>query len=223
MALNRKGRAQYRPGLGRQANRPQSVIAADFDDEAGDGRVQMHVLVRVDVVEGEAGGAEGLELGADLLGELAPNSGREEIPKTGTERIIPKTAVASHQAAQPIGRRNRAAADQYEMQPDPKPWQPARSLNRIGDGWRPDHQARGRQDAVAMRLFDGLVDRYVQAEIVGAEDEALRERPRPPRQLGSSRSRRNWKNSTPSRTRRRIISGLRSISPSSEAIFRRRK
>jgi hypothetical protein len=38
-----------------------------------------------------------------------------------------------------------------------------------------------------------------------------------------SRLRRNWKNSTPSRSRRFIISGLRIISPTSEAIFLRRK
>jgi hypothetical protein len=42
-------------------------------------------------------------------------------------------------------------------------------------------------------------------------------------QLASSRVRRNWKNSTPSRSRRRIISGLLIISASSEAILPRRK
>ncbi len=37
------------------------------------------------------------------------------------------------------------------------------------------------------------------------------------------RSRRNWKNSTPSRNRRFIICGLRTISPTIEAIFGARK
>ena len=37
------------------------------------------------------------------------------------------------------------------------------------------------------------------------------------------RSRRNWKNSTPSRSRRFIICGLRTISPTIEAIFGARK
>ena len=37
------------------------------------------------------------------------------------------------------------------------------------------------------------------------------------------RSRRNWKNSTPSRSRRFIICGLRTISPTMEAIFGARK
>ena len=50
-----------------------------------------------------------------------------------------------------------------------------------------------------MRVLDGLVDLGRQPEIIGRDDEML--------QLASSlRSRRNWKNSTPSRRRRFIIS-----------------
>src|SRR5690348_15193697 len=41
--------------------------------------------------------------------------------------------------------------------------------------------------------------------------------------IASSRVRRNWKNSTPSRRRRRIISGEVSISPTMAAIFEGRK
>ena len=81
----------------------------------------------------------------------------------------------------------------------------------------------GRQDAVAVRLLDRLVDRDVAPEIVGADDQPARiarERvPEPIRghrshaamsrsQPAISRWRRNWKNSTPSRSRRRIICGL---------------
>ena len=70
-----------------------------------------------------------------------------------------------------------------------------------------------------MGLLDRLVDRDIATEIIGGDDQP----PRRQSQLAISRSRRNWKNSMPSRSRRRIISGLLSISPSSEAILRRRK
>jgi hypothetical protein len=70
-----------------------------------------------------------------------------------------------------------------------------------------------------MSPFDRLVDCDVAAKIIGGDNEP----PRRQRQLAISRSRRNWKNSTPSRTRRRIISGLLIISPSNAAILRRRK
>ena len=66
--------------------------------------------------------------------------------------------------------------------------------------------------------FDGLVDRDVAAEIVGADDQLPGRLPRLVPQLAISRWRRNWKNSRPSRTRRRIICGLLIISASSEAI-----
>jgi len=55
-----------------------------------------------------------------------------------------------------------------------------------------------------------------EAEIVRGDDEALQ-------MTASSLWRRNWKNSTPSRRRRFIISGLRIISPTIEAIFDGRK
>ena len=45
----------------------------------------------------------------------------------------------------------------------------------------------------------------------------------PPPHAALCRSRRNWKNSTPSRSRRFIICGLRTISPTMEAIFGARK
>ena len=44
-----------------------------------------------------------------------------------------------------------------------------------------------------------------------------------PQAAASSRCLRNWKNSTPSRRRRFIICGERSISPTMEAIFGTRK
>src|SRR5262245_54488689 len=97
------------------------------------------------------------------------------------------------------------------MQTNAKLRQPAGTRHRIGGGSSDDHQARSGEDPVTMRLFDCLVDRRVEPEIVGADDQSP--------QLVISRPRRNWKNSTPSRRRRRIICGLFTISATSEAIF----
>ena len=80
---------------------------------------------------------------------------------------------------------------------------------------RTDHEAGAGQHAVAMRGLDRLVDGRVETEIVSADDESL--------QLAICRSRRKWKNSTPSRKRRFIIVGLRTISLTIEAIFPARK
>ena len=101
------------------------------------------------------------------------------------------------------------------MQADTKLGQMMRAGHRVGRRLAPNHQARGRQNPVPMCFFDGLVDRKIESEIVGANDQ--------PPQLAISRLRRNWKNSTPSRRRLRSICGLLTISATSEAIFFRRK
>ena len=105
--------------------------------------------------------------------------------------------------------------DEHQMQADPQFRQATGARNGISRGGGADHQARSRQDAVPVGLFDSFVDGGIEPEIVCADDQAP--------QLAISRLRRNWKNSTPSRSRRRIICGLLIISATSEAILPRRK
>jgi len=105
--------------------------------------------------------------------------------------------------------------DEHHMQADPQVRQATGTGYRVSRGGRADHQARSRQNAVLVGLLDSFVDGGVEPEIVGADDQAP--------QLAISRLRRNWKNSTPSRSRRRIICGLLIISATSEAILPRRK
>jgi hypothetical protein len=63
--------------------------------------------------------------------------------------------------------------------------------------------------------FDGGIDLGRKSKVVGRDDEVI--------QSATSRSRKNLKNSIPSRRRRFIIAGLRTISPTIEAIFGARK
>lgn len=91
----------------------------------------------------------------------------------------------------------------------------ARALDRVC-GRRPGHhQARRAEDALAMRELHRFVDLGREPEIIGGDNETL--------QAATSRWRKNLKNSTPSRSRRFIISGLRTISPTIDAIFGARK
>jgi hypothetical protein len=46
-------------------------------------------------------------------------------------------------------------------------------MNRIGGGGRSHHQAGCGEDTLATRLFDGVIDRTVQPEIVGGDDQKL--------------------------------------------------
>jgi len=102
------------------------------------------------------------------------------------------------------------------MKPDPEARHAPGARDGVRRGGAPDHQARGGEDALLVGLLDGLVDRLRQPEIVGGDDEPLQG-------ATSRRSRRKRKNSTPSFSRRFIISGLSAISPTIEAIFGMRK
>ncbi len=122
---------------------------------------------------------------------------------------------------------HRRPLDHHQVQPDAEAGQPTRARHRVGRGWPRHHQAGGAQHALAVRLLDRLIDLDAEAEIVGGDDHAPRRGCASPMGAAAAqaawRSRRNWKNSTPSRRRRFIICGLRTISPTMEAIFGARK
>src|SRR5215470_15196789 len=102
------------------------------------------------------------------------------------------------------------------MQADAQPCQTPGACDRVVRGGASDHEACSGQNAVLMRRLDSLVDLAREPEIVGGDDEMLQ-------CAGSPRWRRKRKNSTPSRRRRFIISGLMIISPTMDAIFGARK
>src|SRR5258706_5066215 len=101
------------------------------------------------------------------------------------------------------------------MQADAQRGHPAGSRNRVARRRRADHQACSRKNAAEMRRFHRVVDFLGGAEIVSRDDQPL--------QAASFRVLRKWKNSTPSRRRRFIISGLAIISATMEAILDGRK
>ena len=101
------------------------------------------------------------------------------------------------------------------MQSDAQARKTARALDRVFCRGRGHHQARCAENAFPVRQLDPVVDLGREAKVIGSDDEAL--------QSATSRSRKNLKNSSPSRSRRFIISGLRTISPTIEAILGARK
>ncbi len=172
--------------------------------------------MRVDVVERQPGGAVSLELRGDFLRDLPPQRRAYGDLGAVAGEIVAQSAAAVDQAGDLRALRQRIAVDQDHMQPDAQARQPPRARDGIGRGRRADHQARGTQHAVSVRRLDSGVDLFAQAEIVRRYDQMV--------QCASSRrSRRKAKNSTPSRRRRTIISGLRTISATIAAIFGARK
>ena len=94
----------------------------------------------------------------DLARELAPNAGEDKNSDRGAAHIpIELPAFANKLWDLGFGQ-NRIAVDQVQMQTDTKLGQTMGAGHRIGRCRTTDHQTRGRQNPVAMCLFDGLVD-----------------------------------------------------------------
>ena len=173
--------------------------------------MKMHVLVGIHVIERQTGRAKSRELRSDFRFELATNARKQEESDPGSSHVPVERCIAANESRNLDIWQYRTAIHQNQMQTDAKFGQAAGTRHGIGGSVSPDHQARSREDSMPMRLFDRFVDCRVEPEIVGADDQSP--------QLVISRPRRNWKNSTPSRRRRRSICGLLTISATSEAIF----
>ena len=211
----RRGRrgATARPARrgSRTARMPNS--RSDLDDEPGDRRMQVHVLVRVDVVERSPVARNASNCARSPRRAAAARRRRKNQRIAGAEPIVVEPAVSPTSAGSSPGGSTGAPSTSTRCSPTRSAGSRRARVDRVGRRRRADHQAGAGQDTVAMRRLDRLVDRSVAAEIVGGNDQPLQRGP------SAVAWRRNWKNSTPSRSRRRIICGLRSISPTSEAIF----
>lgn len=77
----------------RNAHGPQSIFFADIQEQSEYRRMQVHVIMRIDVIERESRYAKRLELGADLGGKLFPGAGHEEKTESGTDQVRGEIAI----------------------------------------------------------------------------------------------------------------------------------
>jgi hypothetical protein len=68
---------------------------------------------------------------------------------------------------------HRVAVDEDDVKADPQAWQTAGAFDRVGRGRSADHEACGAQNAALVRLLDGGVDVFAEAEIVGRDDQMV--------------------------------------------------
>ena len=209
-------RIEHGKRLARHAQRAQSVPAACVDHRACNGRVNVKMMVRIDVIERQAGRGESIELRRDFRRELFAHFRAQEDLRAERRHVTAQPSIAVDEVREVRGRKRGTSVDEREVQPDSQRREAARALDRVGDRRPAHHQARSAQNPPGVGKLDGAIDLRRQAEVVGGDDQRLQ-------CALCCRSRRNWKNSTPSRSRRFIICGLLTISPTIDAIFERRK
>jgi hypothetical protein len=134
--------------------------------------VQVVVLVGVEVVAGEARGAEGGELRRDLGTELVPGGAGGGEGQAEPGHVIAETAIRLDQGGDSVRRQGRRAVGQRQVQADGKARVAAGKLDALGRGRLADHQAGGGQHTLAVGCLDGGIDLWAEAKVVGVEDEA---------------------------------------------------
>ena len=137
------------------------------------------MLVRVDVVERQAGRGERGELRRHLGAKLATGGGAREDRNAGARHVAAEAAGRIDQQRHLLRRQRRAALDQHEVEPDAERRHGPRPRDRVGGGVAGDHQAGSGEDAVPVRLLDRVVDRDRGSEVVGGDDEAMHRDQRP--------------------------------------------
>jgi len=157
--------------LGRYADRGQAKVAADVQHQSADGRVQVHVLVRIRMVERETGCGERSELCADLSGKLPPDVGKN-VANAQSELIRRELPIGVHEAGNLCRRQHSRAFDDHEVQADAQIRHCLRASHGVGRRRCGDHEARGFEDPVAVGLLNCFVDGLRQAEIVRRNDDA---------------------------------------------------
>ena len=175
--------AQWPDRLQRHPHRHHAVITPDVDDHPRDRRMNVHMLVRVHMIEPQASRAKRLELRAYLHGELTAKPRQKKEPDAGTSHVPVEPSFFADQTGDFGWRQNGKPVDKIEVQPHGEIRQAPRPSHRIARSRAPDHQAGSCQNAVSMSFLDGVVDGGVEPEIVRADDQAF--------QLAISRPRRN--------------------------------
>ncbi len=206
----------YSGWLERHTQRAHAVAPADDDGRLRNRGVKMKMPMRVDMIERQPGRAVKFELGSDLLRYLLPRPAIQCDLNPEASKVAAQSAARIEKPADLRSVAGRIAVGQHQMKPDAKAGQAPRPRHRIGGSRSGDHQTCGAEYAFAVGKLDGGVDLVTEPEIIGRYDQMVQ-------CVSSRRWRRNAKNSTPSRSRRTIISGLRTISDTIAAIFGARR
>ena len=174
------------------------------------------MLVGINVIQFQARGGKAFELGSDFVRQLPAHILAEKHRSARPGHVIAEIALGIHQVRHSGRGQDRLAVHQHQMQAHAQFRQCAGAGHRIGGGGARHHQAGGGQNAMAMGALHRFVYLRRRAEIVGGYNQALQA-------ACWRRSFRKWKNSTPSRNRRFIMSGWVTISLTMEPILLGRK
>ena len=96
--LTRNSTAQHLHRFIRNAHRLETKVSTDLDDQSGHGRMKVHVLVGIHVIERQTGRAKGCELRSDFRFELAANPREQEEPDPGSGHVRVEHRIVANES-----------------------------------------------------------------------------------------------------------------------------
>ena len=151
----------------------QAVARSDVENLTGDGRVQLKMMVTIDVIEDKPGRLIRRELRGDFCRKLLAHLGAKENIHARPDHALAKTPVCIDKVRNALGWQHRPAVDQNKVQAHAKRGEAPGAGHGIVNGRSAYHQARRGQDAIRVRDLDRLVDLGRQAKVIGGNDERL--------------------------------------------------
>jgi hypothetical protein len=128
------------------------------------------MLVRIDMVEVQAGRSKGLELRGDLFLDLPADGVVDHDLRAEAAKVAAQPPAGVNEIWDLRAMENRVAVDENEMKSDPQVRQPLRPRHRIGGGRPADHQTCGAEHSLAVRGLHRFIDFVTEPEIVGIDD-----------------------------------------------------
>lgn len=162
--------------LDRHPHRPHAILLADRRDHAEHNRVQLKVLVGVDMVEREPGAAEQIELCGDFAAELAARVAIRHQFECQPDHVAPEAAILVGKLRDLVGAKGTPPFDQNQMEAEAQPRHRSGPPHGISGGGSRDHEAGGGQNARSVSLLDRLIDLRREAEIIRRDDEPVQRR-----------------------------------------------
>jgi hypothetical protein len=154
---------------GGRAHGADAEAAGKAEGQRQQRRVQVDVLVAVEVAHVEARVADARDLGLHLALELLrPYLADEHAPEE--RRVAAGKAAARGERRQGLGRRKGRLPDERQVDADVEAVL-ARGGGRLGEGRAARTDRRGRHDPFAVATEDPSVDPGMETEVVGGDDE----------------------------------------------------
>src|SRR5579863_2132916 len=133
--------------------------------------MEMEVLVRIHMIELEAGSGEGAVLRTDFRCQLPAHACVQQAAEGVPYHAVAEAPVAPHQVGDLARPQHGPAIGEYQVESDLQLWKSARQGNGLRGRGRAHHEARGTQHTDARSPFHRLVYRWAQAEVIGGDDE----------------------------------------------------